>query len=72
MSSHLYHNLGGGKFTDVSESMGISARAGRAWGVVAADINGDGYPELFVANDLGAELSLGKPKRKEVLKNLDS
>jgi enediyne biosynthesis protein E4 len=52
MSSHLYHNLGGGKFVDVSENMGISARAGRAWGVVAADINGDGYPDLFVANDL--------------------
>ena len=52
MPSHLYHNLGGGKFFDVSQETGISTRAGRAWGVVAADLNGDGYPELFVANDL--------------------
>jgi hypothetical protein len=52
MPSHLYRNLGGGKFADVSESTGISTRGGRAWGVVAADINGDGYPDLFVSNDL--------------------
>jgi hypothetical protein len=52
MPSHLYRNLGGGKFSDVSASTGISSRAGRAWGVVAADINGDGYTDLFVANDL--------------------
>jgi hypothetical protein len=52
MPSHLYHNLGGGKFADVSDSTGISSRPGRAWGAVAADINGDGYPDLFVSNDL--------------------
>jgi hypothetical protein len=52
MPSHLYHNLGGGKFADVSEITGIIARSGRTWGVVAADINGDGYPDLFVSNDM--------------------
>jgi enediyne biosynthesis protein E4 len=49
--SRLYRNLGNGKFQDVSRSMGISSRAGKAWGVVATDINDDGYMDLFVAND---------------------
>jgi len=51
MPSRLYRNLGNGKFLDVSQSTGIQARPGKAWGVVATDINGDGYMDLFVAND---------------------
>ena len=51
LPSHLYRNAGGGRFQDVSEQTGIASRAGKAWGVVAADINGDGYTDLFVAND---------------------
>jgi hypothetical protein len=51
LPSHLYRNMGGGHFEDVSERTGILSRAGKAWGVVAADVNGDGYTDLFVAND---------------------
>ncbi len=51
LPSRLYRNLGGGHFEDVSERTGILSVAGKAWGVVAADINGDGYTDLFVAND---------------------
>ena len=51
MPSHLYRNLGDGKFQDVSQSTGISSQPGKAWGVVAADINNDGYTDLFVSND---------------------
>ena len=51
MASQLYHNLGGGKFADVSDSTGISSQPGKAWGVVATDINGDGFMDLFVSND---------------------
>jgi enediyne biosynthesis protein E4 len=51
LPSRLYRNLGGGRFEDVSERTGILSKAGKAWGVVAADINGDGYTDLFVAND---------------------
>ncbi len=50
-SSWLFHNNGDGTFTDVSKETGIAALPSRAWGVVAADINNDGWMDLFVAND---------------------
>ena len=49
--NHLYRNDGNGKFTDVSEKSGISAVVGRTMGVAAADFDGDGYPDIYVAND---------------------
>ena len=49
--SHLYRNLGGGHFADVSVSTGIAASPGKVWGVVATDINRDGFMDLFAAND---------------------
>jgi hypothetical protein len=51
MASWLFHNNGDGTFTDVSKSSGISGALGKAWGVVATDINNDGLMDLFVAND---------------------
>jgi hypothetical protein len=49
---YLFHNLGGGRFEEVSEKMGISSRR---WALasVAADLRGTGYPDLFIANDYG-------------------
>jgi hypothetical protein len=47
----LYHNNCNGTFTDVSEKAGIAAYKGRTMGVVAADLDGDGYPDIYVAND---------------------
>src|SRR5262252_9908224 len=49
--SWLFHNNGDGTFTDVSKSSGIGKVLGKAWGVVATDINNDGLTDLFVAND---------------------
>jgi hypothetical protein len=49
--SWLFHNNGDGTFTDVSEKTGIASVQGKAWGVVATDINNDGWMDLFVAND---------------------
>lgn len=49
--SWLFHNNGDGTFTDVSKESGIASVLGKAWGVVATDINNDGWMDLFVAND---------------------
>jgi enediyne biosynthesis protein E4 len=51
MASWLFHNNGDGTFTDVSKESGIANRLGKAWGVVATDINNDGLIDLFVSND---------------------
>jgi enediyne biosynthesis protein E4 len=51
MPNWLFHNNGDGTFTDVSKASGIGKYAGKAWGVVATDINNDGRLDLFVAND---------------------
>jgi enediyne biosynthesis protein E4 len=51
MASWLFHNNGDGTFTDVSAASGIGNYKGKAWGVVATDINNDGRMDLFVAND---------------------
>ncbi len=47
----LYRNEGNGRFTDVSEPAGISRADGGGLGVAAGDYNGDGWLDLFVAND---------------------
>ncbi len=53
----LYHNNGDGTFTDVSEKAGISAvRPGYALTAVAADFDGDGWPDIYVACDISPSL----------------
>jgi hypothetical protein len=49
--SWLFHNNGNGTFTDVTQESGIGKVLGKAWGVVATDVNNDGWMDLFVAND---------------------
>jgi len=47
----LYRNNGDGTFTDVSESAGIGSRLGTGLGVLCNDYTGDGFIDIFVAND---------------------
>ncbi len=47
----LYHNNGDGTFTDVSAEMGIAGQVGKGMGVAIADYDGDGWMDIFVAND---------------------
>ena len=47
----LYHNNGDGTFTDVSEKTGISKVLGKGMGVGLNDYDGDGFIDIFVAND---------------------
>jgi len=47
----LYHNNGDGTFTDVSVATGIAKCIGKGMGVAIADYDGDGWTDIFVAND---------------------
>jgi hypothetical protein len=47
----LYHNRGDGTFEDVSIKSGITRAYGAGLGVMAADLDGDGWPDIYVAND---------------------
>src|SRR4029079_16226279 len=47
----LYHNVGHGKFVDVTAKALKGAKFGPALGVSTADFNGDGWVDIFVAND---------------------
>ena len=50
----LFHNLGGGKFEDVTDKMGVGSTR---WTLAAAsaDFNEDGWPDIYLANDYGPE-----------------
>jgi hypothetical protein len=55
----LYHNNGDGTFTDVSEKAGLLAiDPGYPLTAVAADFNGDGWPDIYVACDISASVLL--------------
>jgi hypothetical protein len=59
---YLFHNLGDGRFEEVSEKLGINSRR---WALAAsaADLRGTGHPDLFIANDYGVpELYLNDGK----------
>lgn len=47
----LYRN-DGGVFVDVSESAGLSSSGANGFGVVFSDLDGDGWPDIYVANDM--------------------
>jgi hypothetical protein len=48
----LYRNNGNNTFTDVTDQAGVGRTDGHGFGVVAADFNGDGRIDLYVANDM--------------------
>lgn len=50
----LYRNNGDGTFRDVTRASGVSSAYGNGLGVVPADLNDDGWIDLFVANDPNA------------------
>src|SRR5262249_38048330 len=54
----LYRNNGDGTFTDVTKEAGLSGLRGRSLSVVWLDVDGDGWQDAFVANDLTANFLL--------------
>ena len=52
----LYHNNGDGTFTDVTEMTGIDPNSYYGLGVVWGDYDGDGWPDIYVANDSSPSL----------------
>ncbi len=51
VANRLYHNLGHGKFEDVTEKSGFGSALGKGMGISIADFNGDGLQDVFIAND---------------------
>ncbi len=47
----LYHNLGKGKFEDVTDKSGFGKSPGKGMGIGIADFNEDGWMDVFIAND---------------------
>jgi enediyne biosynthesis protein E4 len=50
-SATLYHNRGSGTFEDVTRKAGLYDPSSKALGVALIDVDNDGWPDLFVAND---------------------
>ena len=47
----LFRNERGRQFVDVTEDAGLGAAFGTGLGVICADLNGDGWTDIYVAND---------------------
>jgi hypothetical protein len=50
--NELYRNNCNGTFTNVSEQSGIAREASFGLGVAVADLNGDGWPDIYVSSDV--------------------
>ena len=51
VSARVWHNLGGGKFEDATRKSGLSDPTSKSLGVAILDYNGDGWPDILLAND---------------------
>jgi hypothetical protein len=47
----VWHNLGGGKFEDATQKSGLGDPTSKSLGIAVLDYNGDGWPDLLIAND---------------------
>ncbi len=51
VSARVWHNLGDGKFEDATQKSGLSDPTSKSLGVAILDYNGDGWPDILLAND---------------------
>jgi hypothetical protein len=54
LPDRYFENLGGGRFADATDRAGFGGLAGKGLGVVWNDLDDDGWPDLYVANDMTA------------------
>jgi HEAT repeat protein len=59
LPNHLYRNLGGFRFEDVTEAAGVADSDGRTLAALWVDVNDDGKPDLIVANATGTGSTTG-------------
>ena len=52
LPKRLYRNRGDGTFEDVTEKAGVANKEGKTLSALAVDLNGDGWTDLFLANDV--------------------
>lgn len=50
-SVRLWHNLGAGKFEDATQKAGLGDPTSKSLGIAVLDYNGDGWPDILIAND---------------------
>jgi enediyne biosynthesis protein E4 len=50
-SVRLWHNLGDGKFEDATKKAGLGDPTSKSLGIAVLDYNGDGWPDILIAND---------------------
>ena len=50
-SVRMWHNLGGGKFEDVTQKSGLADPTSKSLGITIFDYNNDGWPDILIAND---------------------
>ncbi|MBM3810653.1 MAG: CRTAC1 family protein [Acidimicrobiia bacterium] len=56
VSAKLFRNEGSGRFTDATVASGIAKAYGPGLGITCSDVNGDGWIDVYVANDTAANL----------------
>jgi enediyne biosynthesis protein E4 len=50
-SVRLWHNLGNGRFEDATQAAGLGDPTSKSLGIAILDANGDGWPDILIAND---------------------
>jgi len=68
----LYRNLGNGSFVDMAESAGVALDGRKDAGATFADVDGDGWPDLFIGGVNGTKARLYRNKQNGTFENITS